>query len=121
VADETNRAASVKQLQELHAALPSLIEPIVTKVVAAAIGGASAVHDQRATALDGSIKEMKASMPPPMDLAPLILAIQQQNQLLAQCMAMMMKEDAPTTKVGTAVIGGETITLTITEKAEATH
>jgi len=113
--DETAKAASVAQLQELVAGLPDLIDAAVEKAVTAAIGGASAVFDQRASAGEKSLADMRAAMPAPQDLGPLIAAIEANTRAVADCMAMMAKEDAPRTKIGVATIGGETITLKISE------
>lgn len=110
--DETAKAASVAQLQELAATLPNLIDAAVEKAVTAAIGGASAVFDQRMSAGEKSHADLRAAMPAPQDLGPLIAAIERNTQAVMMAMA---KDDAPRTKIGTATIGGETITLKISE------
>lgn len=112
--DETAKAASVAQLQELAATLPDLIDAAVEKAVTAAIGGASAVFDQRMSAGEKSHADMRAAMPAPQDLGPLLAAMEKSNAVQAQILALLANPPARV-KRGEATIGGETITLKISE------
>lgn len=102
--DETNKAASVRQLQELVTSLPALIEAPVKKSVTDAISGAMAGLESRFAALDAKITASAAQQP---DFMPLLAK-------LDALISALTAEEKPAAKTGTIKLpGGETIELRI--------
>lgn len=116
LADETKKAASVAQLQELVTSLPSLIEKAVAPLLKQAIEGASTSIGTRVSSVEQGLADTRSAMPPPADFTPVLQALAEQTAAIRELAAAFGKSGA---REGTATLSdGKKITLRIAEAVQ---
>lgn len=112
--DETKKAASVAQLQELHARLPEMIENVVKPIVTAAIEGAISAMGPRFSGIETSVADTRKAMPQPVDLTPVLAALAEQSAAIHALATAIAERPVAGEREGTAELpNGDVIKLKV--------